>query len=140
MDISKFKTYVLEGNFELATKEIGEFNNQILDELFPILYEKPDICFYGFVAYSAHTKVDAHLHYLASEILVSCFPHFVGAYNLAFYHAKQAISFSPKDISYYEHLLLFYNIPEKLLSKEEAVNAAKFILSINADNKIAKNI
>lgn len=63
--------------------------------------------------------------------------HLEGAYQAAFFHAKKAVGLSPNDISYKEYLLLFYEIPEQLLTKEEATDIAKEILEEDPENKVS---
>ncbi|WP_278343214.1 hypothetical protein [Parageobacillus thermoglucosidasius] len=65
--------------------------------------------------------------------------HLPDAYASALYHAKRAVELSPEDVSLKEHLLLFYEIPEKLISKEEAKAIAQEILKIITDNKMGKS-
>ncbi|VJM03494.1 Uncharacterised protein [Streptococcus pneumoniae] len=63
-----------------------------------------------------------------------------GAYYTALYHAKTAVLLSPERIIYKENLLLFYELPEKLLSEEEAKIVIDDILKKNPTNELALNL
>ncbi len=63
--------------------------------------------------------------------------HIEGAYNTGLYHARQAIQIEPKNITYKEYILLFNNIPEKLINDLEAIAIAKEILKQDPTNATA---
>lgn len=53
---------------------------------------------------------------------------------------KKAEELSPDDISFKDYLLLFYDLPEQLMSKEDSNKIAKEILMIDPDNATVKSI
>ncbi|BBW96444.1 hypothetical protein ACPVTF_08110 [Geobacillus icigianus] len=91
-------------------------------------------------SYLINNNETAYYHYLASELLSTAFCHLPDAYASALYHAKRAVELSPEDVSLKEHLLLFHDIPEKLISKEEAKAIAQEILKIMPNSEAAKNV
>lgn len=58
-----------------------------------------------------------------------------GAYSVALFHARELL-LNTKSIENMERILFFYDIPEKLVDKEEAEIIAKEILKIEPDNKV----
>ncbi|QSO46734.1 tetratricopeptide repeat protein [Alicyclobacillus mengziensis] len=56
------------------------------------------------------------------------------------FHTRRAIELSPDDVSLKEHLLLFHDIPEKLVTTEEARKIAEEIISVAPDSPTAKSI
>ena len=137
----KLKEKILTGEFKEAHKIIDDIGiNTIKDKLLDIAYDKESIEVYFFVLTLIEKHETSEMHYLASKVLSTALCHTKGAYNAALYHARKSIQLAPEDISYKEYLLLFYNIPEKLISDNEALKISQKILSVNPDNKIAQEI
>lgn len=111
-----------------------------IDTLCLIGYESDNILVYTFICYLLQENNTAKMHSLAAEILRFSLCDVNGAYQAAFYHTKKAIELSPNDINLKEYLLFFYEIPEKLLSKEEAIKIANEVLSINKKSQPAMNV
>lgn len=114
--------------------------NEARECLMELGYEKESITIYGFLCSALCDKEDAKLHYLASEVLTMPLCHLEGAYTTGFYHAKKATQMLPNDIELKEALLLFYNIPDNLLNKEDASKLAQDILEKNPYSKVAIDI
>lgn len=110
------------------------------DVILSIGYETESIIIYSFVCSMLNEGESAKLHYLASEILVNPLCFLSGAYNAALYHARRAVELEPDDISFKEYLLLFYNIPEKLIDKEEAIEISREVIKKNQNSKVALEI
>ena len=131
-----FKQAIVRGDFSKAKHLSIHMNLEALtDTLYLIAYDNETIAPYGFVNYLLLDKESSELHYLASYLLSMGLNHLEGAYQTAFFHAKKAVELSPNDNSYKEYLLLFYEIPEQLLTKEEATDIAKKILEKDPENK-----
>lgn len=131
-----FKQAIVKGDFSKAKYLSIHMDLETLtDTLYLIAYDDETITPYGFVNYLLLDKESSELHYLASFLLSMGLNHLEGAYQTAFFHAKKAVELSPNDISYKEYLLLFYEIPEQLLTKEEATDIAKEILEEDPENK-----
>jgi tetratricopeptide (TPR) repeat protein len=107
------------------------------DALMDLAYSTESIVVYSFILDLIVNEESADLHYLASEIMSMPLNYITGAYNVALYHARKAIELNPEDITLKEYLLLFYNIPDKLISKKEATEIAKEVIKKIPDSKAA---
>ncbi len=137
----KIKGLILDGNFLEANQLLYKID---LDKLASILldigYDEESICAYSFVCFLMLKKETKEYHSLASDILIHAFPHLIGGYKTALYHLRQAIKIDPNDIDLEEMLIFFHNIPEKLVSLEEAVKTATKVLEKKPDSNPAKRI
>jgi hypothetical protein len=141
MNTNKLNDLILDKEFDLAFEDVKKMETEeLIDILLTFSFENSSIIYYGFASFMISQKDCAENHYLASVILTSGLTHFKGAYDLAYYHAKKAVELSPSDVSYQEFILLFYNIPEKILPKNEALKFAKNVLDIDSSNQNALNI
>jgi tetratricopeptide (TPR) repeat protein len=137
----KLESLIILGNMEEAKDVFKEMNYvEARDVLLEIGYDRESITPYSFICSLLCEKESANLHYLASEILVNPLCFLAGAYNAALYHARRAAQLDPNDISIKEYLLLFYNIPDKLISKEEAIEIAREIVNKVPNNKAALDV
>ncbi|MBT2696635.1 hypothetical protein J7E79_04275 [Bacillus sp. ISL-40] len=136
-----FKQAIKKGEFVKAKQLSKTMDLEALTEtLFLIAYDDETIAPYGFANYLLFDKETSELHYLASFLLCMGLNHLDGAYQTSFFHAKRAIELAPEDISYKEYLLLFFEMPEPLLSKDEATKIAKEILKVDPENKAALSV
>ncbi|MEX3745735.1 MULTISPECIES: hypothetical protein [Lysinibacillus] len=111
-----------------------EFECSILE----LCYKSENILYYSFVLDLLKSKETAFLHYIASIILSHPLCHLEGAYQAAYYHAKKAVEFDEDDVELKEYLLFFNDIPDKLLSNQEAKTLAEQILSLKPKSEVAK--
>lgn len=65
--------------------------------------------------------------------------HIEGAYSVALFYARELLKVSPS-VRNREQLLFFYQIPEKLISKDEAIEISIEILNQEPDNTVAKKV
>lgn len=139
--INDFIGYVSAGDFEKAD-EISRALSK--DEKFNALmdgaYSSENICIYGFLEFLLRKNPTPELHGMLSNLLSTAYAHLPGAYTMAFYPIKKALNEEPDSITYLESLLLFYEIPEQLLSKEEAEKTADKLLALDPGNKTALKI
>jgi len=137
----KIKQLITSGDFQKAIEYIENEDRNILEQVVLELgFDEESISAYSFVCYLINNNETAYYHYLASELLSTALCHLPDAYASALYHAKRAVELSPEDVSLKEHLLLFHDIPEKLISKEEAKAIAQEILKIMPNSEAAKNV
>lgn len=137
----KLKSLIILGKMKEAKAVFKEMNyDEARDIILEIGYDTESIAPYSFVCTLLCEKESANLHYLASEILVNPLCFLVGAYRIALYHARSAVRLAPNDITFKEYLLLFYNIPDQLINKEEAIEIAREIVKKVPDNKHAVDI
>lgn len=137
----KLKSLIILGKMREAEVVFKEMNyDEARDVILEIGYETESITSYSFICSLLCEQESANLHYLASEILVNPLCFLVGAYNTALYHARRATQLAPNDISIKEYLLLFYNIPDKLISKEEAIEIAREVVKKIPNSKAALDV
>jgi tetratricopeptide (TPR) repeat protein len=140
--LDDFKQAIIKGNFAKAKHlSINMDLDTLKEELYLLAYDSETIAPYGFINYLLLDKESSELHYLASYLLGMGLNHLEGAYQTAFFHAKRAVELAPQDnSSYKEYLLFFYEIPAKLLRKDEATKIANEILKIDPTSKPALSV
>ena len=62
-----------------------------------------------------------------------------GAYSVALFHSRELLK-NERNVLNLERILFFYNIPEKLVDKNEAKSIAQEILKLEPDNVVAHDI
>ncbi len=81
----------------------------------------------------------AELHGMAFDMLVNPLCYFEGAYYAALYHAKRCVELTnQQDVGYLTNLLFLHDVPDHVVSTEEASDVTKKILSLDPNNEIAK--
>lgn len=137
----KIKKLILDGNFDEAQKNIKSFDIELIRELLiELCYETENIIVYSFLYNMLCKNESAAVHYIASELLSMPLCHVEGAYNSALFHGRRAIELDPHNISYKEYILLFYNLPEQLISEYEAKKFAQEVIEKMPNSKVALDI
>ncbi len=137
---NEFELLILKGEFERAKKIVKKFSNKELkDILFQISYSSGSIAPYGFICFLLQEYETSELHLMAAVLLSHGINHLPNAYNLALFHARRAVSLEPNSGNK-EFLLFFHELPEKLISDNDAIKIAKEILKETSNSKIAKEI
>lgn len=135
------KKLITLGDFKganaLIEKESKNFLEQIILELG---FDEASVGAYSFVCHLITIRESSDLHYLASELLSTALCHLPDAYSSALFHARRALELNPENVSLKEYLLLFHDIPEQLISKEEAKEIARDILNTMPNSIAAQNI
>lgn len=136
----KIKEYIYEGNYHLA--EVICENMALCDVKDTILilaYDTESICIYSFIRYMISKSNSPVWIELAVDVLVYPLCYVEGAYSTALFHARELLKleYSVKNL---ELILFFYDIPEKLVKRSEALSISKEILNMESDNKIALRI
>lgn len=126
------------GDFKRASELMKSHGTQELED-FIVSYasESEDVTAYLFILYLIFQDETAELHAIASVLLEFVFPYIEGATSVAFEHVKKANELTPSNVTYLEMLLFYYEVPEKLLSKGQAIETIESILMIDPDNSIA---
>lgn len=139
--LEKLKNYIMEGDFNLARSLYEKSDYEILEhDIHVIAYDTENVATYFFILDLIFHKNEPQLHYIACSLLCNPLVYIPGAYYLAYNHILQAIELDSENLKYKEYLLLFYNIPDKILKREEAVEVAKSILKIEPGNKAANSV
>ena len=133
---------ILCGDFLGAQKRIGnelshsEFESQILAKAF----EQPSITFYGFLCMLNQSSEKAEIHYYLSLLMSTALCHLPGGYQVGFYHCQRAIDLAPDNIDYKKDFLLYFDIPDKLLSLDQAKKIARSILEVDPRHLVSQKI
>lgn len=118
---NRIKALILTGDFNNAEKMLLNKGVKFLRELLVELgYESENMIVYSFICSIICKNENAELHNIASRLLSLPLRNIPGAYNSALYHARKAVELDPSNILYKENLLLFYAIPDGLISEAEA--------------------
>lgn len=112
---------------------------KLRDVMMDIAYETESVNVYGFLSYMMRKHENEEWLKLAVDILLNPLCFMEGAYSVALFHARELLSIN-RNAENLEKLLFFYNIPEKLIDKEEAYFLAEELLNIEPDNKVALQI
>jgi hypothetical protein len=135
---NKIKKLISDGKFLEAKQLINTIDYiNLRNMLLSIGYDEENICSYAFVCFLLIDNETIQYHCLASEILNSAFPNLVGGYASSMYHIRRALELSPENVELKENLLFFNEIPQKLLSDDEARELSKEILRTKPDSKVA---
>lgn len=137
---NKLKDYILSGNLEKAKEISSDLSYEELDaELTDTAFNNPSITNYAFIMSLIVENEKVELHGIAFDMLVNPLCHIEGAYYAALYHAKRCVELTnQQDEGYLTNLLFLHDVPDTVVSEEEAYNVAKNILSLNPKNEIAK--
>lgn len=138
---NKLKKLILSGEFLKAKTLVKEFNKESFKRiLLEIGCDEESICAYSFVCFLIKDNETVEYHLLASIVLQIAFPYLNGAYQSALYHMRRVVEMCPTNIEAKEELLWFYELPEKLISEEEARSIVDEALKKNPESPIAKSV
>lgn len=136
---TRLEKLIISLNFTEAKALVDSLNKVELENyMLELCYESENILYYSFVFDMLKSKETSFIHYIASIILSQPLCHIEGAYQAAFYHAKKAVELDEDDIELKEYLLFFNDIPDKLLSNQEAKTLAEEIINLNPKSEVAK--
>lgn len=135
------KKAIVTGKFDDARTLIINFStNELSEVLCVIADDTKSIIVYTFICYLLIDKELPKYHIIAAEILSVPLFSIPGAYNTALYHVKRALELDPDNIYYKESLLFFYSIPDRLISRDEALEIAREIIKVDPTNVVALDI
>ncbi|MBN2478664.1 MAG: hypothetical protein JXA94_00385 [Parachlamydiales bacterium] len=135
---NKIKNLIINGKFSEANKLLSGISYEKLRNLlFIIGYENQNISSYAFIYFLLLKNETVRFHLLASELLNFAFPHIAGGYAVSLSHVRQAIELEPHNIGIQANLLFFNEIPDKLISDDEAKKIALTVLSALPENPVA---
>lgn len=138
---NNFKEFILEGKFYEAKNFARNLSLEELDgELTEIAFDKPSMSIYTFVIGLIVEEEKIELHEIAFDMLVNPLCHIEGAYYAALYHARRCIEMADQNelAEYLSYLLFLHDVPEKVVSEDEALATAKRILELDSNNEVAK--
>ncbi|MFU8646663.1 hypothetical protein ACNA06_04960 [Lysinibacillus sp. RSDA_15] len=136
---TRLEKLIISLNFTEAKALVDSLNKvEIENYMLELCYESENILYYSFVFDMLKDKETSFIHYIASIILSQPLCHIEGAYQAAFNHAKKAVELDEGDIELKEYLLFFNDIPDKLLSNQEAKILSEEIINLNPKSEVAK--
>lgn len=117
----KIDKYIEEDKFdELYDILINKYNLREIDNILSeYAFRTKNIGAYLFVAYILSQNENSEIHEIAYLMLCNPFCHLPGAYFAALYHARKCVELSD-DQEYMEYLLFLNEVPDKVVSDEEA--------------------
>ena len=128
-------------DFFALEKELGREDVKFLESDFVgLVFDHKSLIWYSLICMLLIKKETAELHWIAAFVLSYPLCHLPGAYASALYHTRKAIQLDPNDIELKEFLLLFYEIPDQLVGKEEAIKIANEILEVKPSSSAAKGV
>lgn len=138
--IEQLKSCLSQGKYNEARELLKEIDDlSIRDIIMSIAYETENIFVYSFIHYMINMTHKKSWIELSIDVMINPLCFLEGAYSIALFHSRELFN-CEKSIANQERLLFFYNIPEKLISDDEARDIANEILKIDPQNVIALNV
>lgn len=136
----KIKDMIISAEYESAKVMFLKMSNdEKRDAILEIAYEIESLGVYSFVVYMMNYDNKVQWLKIAIDIMLNPLCFIEGAYSVALYHSKELLKIE-YSLENMERLLFFYNIPERLLSHEEANKIAKEILIVEPHNLAALKV
>ena len=130
---------IINGNYEEAKKKYEQMNWDTKDtkEYFlNLAYDTESICIYSFVSYMMFLTDSIFWIELAAELMAFPLCHLEGAYSVSLHHTRELLV-RERNVEHLQMLTLFYDIPEKLIDKEELNYIVNEIIKLDPNNKSA---
>lgn len=138
--LSNFFFFIEQGNYEKAELLLKNISYENLsDDIINFAYKTESISVLGFLIYMSNKTYDEFWNNIIIILLLNIFNYIDGAYSWAYHYAKNNLKIN-RSKSNLEQLLFFFDIPERLLSHEEAKSIANEILKIDIQNNIANKV
>lgn len=131
---------ILKGRFAEAEAAFTEGPAGSFDAIIDAAYDRPSTLFYAFIAYLIARHETPERHYMASRLMSSALCHLPDGYATALYHSRQCLALDPSHLDCKKDMLLFYDIPERLLTRAEAAQIADEVLGEDPNHEIARTI
>ena len=113
--------------------------SDVHNTILTLAYDTESISIYSFIQYMI-TKGNAALWIkLAMEVMMYPLCYIEGAYFAALFRAREMLKLEYNAINL-ESILFFYDIPDKLIKKNEVESIAKELMKMEPDNKAALSI
>ncbi|RBP00218.1 hypothetical protein [Rossellomorea aquimaris] len=137
---NKLNEFIIKGHFEEAKEMTNELSYSELDEeLMETAFKDSSITNYAFIMSLLVEEETVELHEMAFRLMVVPLNYLDGAYYAALYHARRCVELTDRqDIGYLSNLLFLHQIPDKVVSEEEACDTARRILALDPEHVIAR--
>lgn len=138
--MNDLETILWYGKYEEAEAAFEQMEeDQIRNALLSLAFDTESLCAYSFVQYMMRKTEKVFWLRMAAELMMQPLCFIEGAYSIALFHARELLS-REKNVENLERILFFYDIPEKLVDREEALQIAKEILKAEPSNPIARAV
>lgn len=131
--------YISEGRYAEAEILVSSEDRSLREVFLNMAYDTESIAICTFLIYMYNKHTDTIWLDLIIEIMLNPLCHIEGAYSVALFYARELVRVSPS-VRNREQLLFFYQLPEKLISEDEAIEVSKEILKQEPDNMVAKKV
>ncbi len=121
-------------------KEILLKKDFVPEEIEKWVYNTSNITLYTLAASMLINEESAGEHQWASYLMAMPLCAYNGAYSLGLFHARRALELDPNNVDYKRFLILFHDIPERLIKKNEAIRIAQEVLQEDPDCGVSKNV
>ncbi|MFI8578264.1 hypothetical protein ACIGEL_21615 [Rossellomorea aquimaris] len=137
---NKLNEFIIKGHFEEAKEMTNELSYSELDEeLMETAFKDSSITNYAFIMSLLVEEENVALHEMAFRLMAIPLSYLNGAYYAALYHARRCVELTDRqDIKYLSNLLFLHQIPDKVVSEEEAYDTARRMLALDPDHVVAK--
>ncbi|QBO35839.1 hypothetical protein EQG49_04845 [Periweissella cryptocerci] len=137
MQANDFKKLIQEDFDEAIEIAIKMDNVELIEMLNKSVDLDNSVSMLFFVEELIEKKETAELHAAAMGIVTFSLSEESGAYQVGLRHIRKAIALEPNNLHYKEDLLYFYELPEMLVSLNEATAVAREVIQGNPNNKTA---
>jgi hypothetical protein len=137
---NKLNEFIIKGHFEKAKEMTNELSYSELDgKLMETAFKDSSITNYAFIMSLLVEEEHVALHEMAFRLMVVPLSYLDGAYYAALYHARRCVELTDRqDIKYLSNLLFLHQIPDKVVSEEEAYDTARRMIALDPDHVLAK--
>ncbi len=130
---------LIQGKISEAEKLIGKIENMPYEVEYWV-YRTGNITLYTLALEKLLEKESGEGHYFASYYLSMPLYFYDGAYSLALYHARRMLALDPTNVDCKRYLITFYEIPDRLIQLDEAVQLAQDVLKEDPECTVSKRV
>ncbi|MCR5763623.1 MAG: hypothetical protein K6G00_09615 [Treponema sp.] len=112
---------------------------KIKNDFLKLAYDTTNFSLYSFASYMFTKTEDERWLELAISLLIGPLCFVEGAYSIGLFHARQ-LARNKNCVKNLVQLLFFYDIPEKLINRDEALEIAHQVLRLDPSNQLALQI
>lgn len=136
----KVKLYLSQGKYCEANELLKNLEfSDIKNIIMSIAYDTESIFIYDFILFMLKKSNEKNWIELCIDVMLNPLCFLEGAYSVALFHSRELLK-NERNVLNLERILFFYNIPEKLVDKNEAKSIAQEILKLEPDNFVAHDI
>lgn len=127
------------GKFDEVKKILGK-DKVIPKGIDSWVYDTSNITLYCLVVSMLIEEETVEDHERSSYLMAMPLCAYNGAYSLGLFHARKALALDPNNIEHKRFLILFHDIPEQLIKKDEAIQIAREVLQEDPECGVSLNV